>query len=191
MKSSENRPVKPGFRRMQFLLDFMNAAGINCVDVAKIIGGSVPGVRHWFREDVDDTKLSNVYRIAEFTGYKFDLLLTRSGKEAAGIIPVDVDDFIRLPNDNYRPKVMSFLTLALRRYGLTKKDLAAATGLAYSTFTYFYSTDDISISRIFDIANSLDFCVRFSFTKIEEPVMDPDKRHTCSVMILKKSMVQF
>ena len=169
----------------------MNVAGINCVDVAKIIGGTVPAVRHWFKENVDDTKLSYVYRVAEYTGYKFDLLLTRSGKEAAGTIPVDVDDFIRLPSENYRPKVMSFLTLALRRYGLTKKNLATATGLSYSTITYFYSIDDITISRIFHIAQCMDFSVRFAFTKVEEPVVDPDKRHTCSVLVMKKSMGQF
>ena len=191
MKSPENRPMKTDFKRLQFLTDFMNSAGINCVDVANIICGSVPAVRHWFKEGVDDTKLSYVYRIAEYTGYKFDLLLTRSGKEGSGSIPIDVDDFIHLPGEIYKPKIMSFLTLALRRYGLSKRDVATATGLAYSTIVYFFHTDDISISRIFDIANCMDFCLRFSFSKIEEPEKDPDKRHTYTVSIIKKSVVQF
>lgn len=191
MKTSSNRPVKFDFKRLQFLLDFMNAAGLNPVDVANIIGTTVPAVRHWFKDDVDDTKLSYVYQIAEHEGYKFDLLLTRSSKEGTGVISVDVDDFIRLPGDNYRPKTMSFLTVALKRYGITKKELAKATGLSYSTITYFYSVDDITISRILDIANSLDFCVKYTFTKIEEPVPDPDKRHSCTVSIVKKSVVHF
>lgn len=191
MKTPQNRPAKMGFKRMQFLLDFMNTAGLNPVDVAKILGTSVPAVRHWFKEDVDDTKLSYVYRIAEHEGYKFDLLLTRSGKESTGAIAVDVDDFIRLPGEQYRPKVMSFLTVALRRYGITKKELAETTGLSYSTISYFYSIDDISVSRVLDIANSMDFSVKYSFTKIDEPMPDPDKRHTCTVSIIKKSIVQF
>jgi len=191
MKTSENRPAKVEFRRLQFLLDFMNVAGLNAVDVSKILNTSVPTVRHWFKEDVDDTRLSYVYRIAEHTGFKFDLLLTRSGKEGTGDIPVDINDFIRLPGEQYRPKTMSFLTLALRRYGLTNKDVAEAVGLSYSSIAYFFAKDDISISRILDIANSMDFCIRYSFKKIEEPVPDPDKKHNCTVSIEKKTVVYF
>ena len=191
MNTSKNRPAKVGFRRIQFLEDFVNTAGINLVDVASILGLSVPAVRHWFKEDVDDTRLSYVYRIAEHTGYKFDLLLTRSGKEATGVIPVDVDDFIRLPGENYRPKTMSFLTVALRRYGITKKQVAEATGLSHSTIAYFYSIDDISIGRVFDIAYCLNFSIKFTFTKIDEPNPDPDKRHSCTVSIVKKHVEYF
>jgi hypothetical protein len=191
MKTAENRPVKVEFRRLQFLLDFMNVAGLNPVDVARILKTSVPTVRHWLKENVDDTKLSYVYRIAAYTGFKFDLLLTRSGKEGTGAIPVNIDDYIQLPGEQYRPKTMSFLTLALRRYGLTKKDVAEATGLSYSSIAYFFSSDDISISRILDIANSMDFCIRYSFTRIDEPIPDPDLKHNCTVSIVKKSVVYF
>lgn len=169
----------------------MKVAGINTNEAARILGITGPTVRHWFLENVDDTKLSYVYRIAEHTGYKFDLLLTRSGSEGTGAIAVDIDDFIHLPGDNYKPKVMSFLTIAMRRYGINKRQLAQATGLSVSSITYFYSTDDISISRIIDIANRLDFCVKYSFTKIEEPELDPDKRHSCTCSIIKKSVIRF
>ncbi len=47
---------------------------------------------------------------------------------------------------------LAFLRIALKKYGISRKDLAEKLGLNYTGVNRWFHVDDIAISYIFDIA---------------------------------------
>lgn len=159
-RTNRFRPRNVGFKRLQFMTDFLSAAHIEYNDIAAFLGISRVAVSHWFA--VDDMKLSQVFDIIEH--YGFTLRLTMSGNVDSAVdrtVDVEPEDVEVLQDGRYRLRRMSFLSFALRECGVTKKELATRMNLNYSSLRWMFNTDSMMISRLFQAAEALDCSVRF------------------------------
>lgn len=159
-RTNRFRPRNVGFKRLQFMTDFLSAAHIEYNDIAAFLGISRVAVSHWFA--VDDIKLSQAFDIIEHFGYSLHLTMSRD-IDAPEAQPADVepDEVMVFPDGRYRLKRMSFLSFALRECGVTKKELATRMNLNYSSLRWMFNTDSMMISRLFQAAEALDCSVRF------------------------------
>lgn len=158
VKSQDN-----GFRKLKFFEDFLALNGISYEEAAARISISRPTLSHWFA--VDDTRLSLVQDVVKSAGYDFKIYMTK--EEGRQDVPekVDIEDIISLPSENVIPKRLSFLSFALKRYGIPKVELAERLGINYTTVRYWFQTDDITFGRLFDCAKVCGLSIRFEITK--------------------------
>ena len=156
-------------KKMGFFVDLLNLSHISYDNAAALAGMSKSCIYYWIT--VDNAKLSQVMNVIEGLGYSLRIILSRNEGDDAKITPVDINDL--LMSNNCKPKRLSFLTIALVKYAISKKDLASRLNVTNKTIGYYFSQDDILISRIFDIAKACDLSVNFDIVKRQEaPVAD-------------------
>ena len=174
--------------RLKFFTDFLAMEDLTLDEVANIIGMTRPAISHWLSSD--DARLDQIQQVVEARGYELEIFLTRDGAEADGRKRISIDDFITLDKAAYRPKRLSFLTLALKRYNLTKTELAESCGLTYSSARHWFMSDTITMSRLFQICEVANFSIRISITKktLPEDANDIDGRRKCTILISKETV---
>lgn len=186
-RTNRFRPRNVGFKRLQFLTDFISAVHIEYNEIADFLGISRVAVSHWFA--VDDIKLSQAFDIIEHFGYSLHLTMSRD-IDAPEAQPADIepDEVMVFPDGRYRLKRMSFLSFALRECGVTKKELATRMNLNYSSLRWMFNTDSMMISRLFQAAEALDCSVRFGIGPKGSAVSagnGPDRHYIISINVLK------
>lgn len=191
-KVSEIRDDQQPFRRLKFFTDFLSTENLTLEDAANIIGMTRPSISHWI--NVDDARLDLIQEIIEARGYEFEIFLSREGEEVDGSKRISIDDFITLDKNEYRPKRLSFLTLALRRYDIGKAELARSLGLGYTAIRYWFSSDSILMSNLFSICEAWNLSIRISMRKKtvqENPVSADRQKRLYSVLIQKETVMNF
>ena len=130
---------------LNFLVDFLVAAGISTGHAAELMGLTRQAVYHWLAKD--DMKISQVCRLFEVCGYSIEFGLE---KESAGTsAPVSVTMNLAKAEEKGR---LDFLKNALSCHGISKYRLAESLHIGSATLYNWFKVDDCLISYIYRIA---------------------------------------
>ena len=188
----DNNTYETGFKKLKFFTDFLATEGITMEQAALAVDKTRPSISHWIA--VDDARLSQLQTIIESFGYEFEIFLTREEDEGIGDKKIAVDDFIALNREDYHPKRLTFLTLALRRYDIGKVELARRIGVQYTAVRYYWAQDDITISTLMKIVEVCDFSIRISIKKksliSKEDTTSKKSRRYYTVQITKDTSIE-
>ena len=132
-------------KRLSFLSTFLRALGVAIKDVPESI--ITPGALSMIFFSADDTRLSVVRAIVEYYGFRLHIRL-------APRLPLGK------PNEKYKIfnpyMTLSFLREFLSRCGLTYQELAEAIGLTRDAISYWIKKDDMTVSRLYYLAQKTD-----------------------------------
>lgn len=163
-KTESRRPVSReySYRRLEFLWRFLAANNINFTVCAHKIGVSAATISRWF--NLDDIMLSRAQQIAE--GFDYELVPSIHPKgECKDISAILNMQQLICNNDagNLTLKRLSFLRINIDRAPMMKKDIAKSIGIEYTSLNRWFTTDDIAISRLIQLAELLDWAIHFDF----------------------------
>lgn len=157
---AESGPTTPRApRRLAFFNDLLAATHTTQVQVAEMRGITKMTVYKWFV--TDDCNLKTVASVINELGYRFEICMTRLASAAARDVEVSDKD-VSLIGGRLVTKRLFFLSTALREAGVGKKELATMMGLYESTVHQWFKNDDITFSRIYQIAEALDMDIYFN-----------------------------
>ena len=126
---------------LQFLESLMASIGVSKPELARLMGMSPQNIFAYFQRD--DMRLSLAQRVVDRLGYELSFSLERETQSS--LCEVEIE----LPQGTDR---LAFLRIALKKYGISRKDLAEKLGLNYTGVNRWFHVDDMAISYIFDIA---------------------------------------
>lgn len=183
---SSRRPDRPeNFTRLQFLLDIINARGLNNPGVASILGITEAAAGSIFR--VDDILLSKALFLAESLGFTVRFHLYPAGGDENVRYRVDPMREIIERDGQFLTKRLSFLFAAIDNNGLTQAEFASRMGLALSTVVAWRVNDDIKVSRIFQAADVLGMSIKITIQNIQQETPEKGSR-ICSIEFTNKSV---
>ena len=158
-----------GEKKLQFLTSLLAVKKVTMADLARQMGVSPQNVQNYFRRD--DMKLSYALKFAEALGFDLKFSLEREGG-APEKVRLDVQSILSSMDGTVGLSRLSFLTIAMKLYGIQRKDLAEKLGVAYVGVNKWFKVDDIAISYLFDIAEiyGLKVCIKADrkLTEIEK-----------------------
>ena len=169
-KTETSDPTKPKtqFMKMKFLKNFINAMNMSYDDCSELLGVTRANISYLLNSG-DDMRLSDIRKIIESKGYRLQILMTTKEDEM-DVNVMDEDDFILTDDLKLKPKPLSFLTIAMRRYGITREELASRLGLASTSISYWLNqTQDMWLSRILQCAQVMNLNVKFTVVQAAEP----------------------
>ena len=138
---------------LTFLSAFMRRHSITQSDAAQRLGLSRQALVHWFT--VDDTKLSNACALVETYGCR---LVISYEVTLPGL------DYRDESTPNYPPEYdtlrLGFLRRAMDDADLSLQTLAELLGIGRTTLFDTLRSDDIMVSRLFDIARLAGWTLR-------------------------------
>lgn len=142
-------------KNLQFFVDFIASQGLTKKEAARLMGVTPQNLHSSLKKDT--MKLSKVQDFIESRGYVMNLSLDR-GLERRGSAWVEIQGLIKSnPDMPIKLRRLSFLDVALKRYGIEKKDLARRLDMSYNGVLRWGVCDDISIEYIFRIAELYGF----------------------------------
>lgn len=150
-------------KKLQFLLDMMEAKGMGKYELARLMGVSPQNIFTYFKRD--DMKLSHAQEVAGKLGYDLSIVLEKEEAPLSNVIVnvealVGQEGLLRL----------AFLRIAMSRYGIERKDLAEKLGLNYTGVNRWFKVDDIAISYIYKIAELYGLKVRIKASVRREQI---------------------
>ncbi|MGM9790952.1 MAG: helix-turn-helix domain-containing protein [Candidatus Cryptobacteroides sp.] len=138
---------------LTFLSAFLRRHSITQSDAAERLGLSRQALVHWFT--VDDTKLSNACALVEAYGCRLELSYE---------VTLPGLDYRDESTPNYPPEYdtqrLGFLRKALDDADFSVQDLAGLLGIGKTTLFDALRSDDIMVSRLFDIARLTGWTLR-------------------------------
>lgn len=147
---------------MKFVDAFIKQIGLSEKDAAEKAGIVRQTIYHWFGKD--DAMLSSIEDFIKGCGYKLTLSLTKMSNDI-GNATLTINQKEQPAEDN--GKRLGFLSNAIDRYGLIRKDIAAMLGLGYTSVYYWFKNDDTYVSYIFKIAEAYGFKVNIKIDPID------------------------
>ena len=148
-------------KRLQFLLSMMDAKGESKHGLARLMGVSPQNIFMYFKRD--DMKLSYAQEMASRLGYDFTIRIESEENVNDNVI-VEIEDLVG-PGGLSR---LAFLRVAMKRYGIGRKDLAEKLGMNYTGVNRWFKVDDISLSYVFEIAELYGLKVKIKATVKKE-----------------------
>lgn len=153
------------YKRIEFLKQFINAHHITNANIANMLGVTSPCVSKWFA--VDDVNFASAKTIIESAGYRLEVLITREEEEIANrMLRPKVPDTIFVGQNQVTN--LNFLQYAIKRYGYSATSLSKASGIAQASIYYYFTCDDITFSRIYQLAQAMDCSVVISIQQIPD-----------------------
>lgn len=140
-------------KRLQFLESLMAAIGVSKPELAHLMRMTPQNIFAYFKRD--DMRLSCAMQIVDRLGYELSFSLDRENPSS----PLCVVE-IELSQDQDNVGRLAFLRVAMKKYGITRKDIADRLGLNYTGVNRWFFIDDMAISYIFKIAELYDLKVR-------------------------------
>lgn len=184
-KSTRTKSRTP--KRLDFLTEFMTLRHIDTMDIAEKLNITRTSVYCWFRDSTDDVRLSYATRIIEDEGFNLQIQLFRDEKDLNEPFYAKVNDLVT-ENGDIRLSRLSFLSLTLRRYGITIKDVTSKMGVNTSNWRYWLRNDDIYLSRIYQLADVCGLNIRFLITQKPSDSNSSAKRGRCLTEIHSTSV---
>ncbi len=123
----------------------MAAIGVSKPELAHLMCMTPQNIFAYFKRD--DMRLSCAMQIVDRLGYELSFSLDRENPSS----PLCVVE-IELSQDQDNVGRLAFLRVAMKKYGITRKDLADRLGLNYAGVNRWFFIDDMAISYIFKIA---------------------------------------
>lgn len=145
-----------GFKRLQFIADLAGLRGVGYDELAAKLGVSRPVIYSAIKED--DMNLSRAEAICQILDSNLSFKLFAPGEDVD--VTVGGKDIRHNGDGSFKVKRLAFLSAYLDAKGISRVELANRMGLGWSTVATWFRKDDIKISRLFQIADSLGFSVR-------------------------------
>ncbi len=152
-------------KRLQFLLSLMELRGVSKHELARMMGVSPQNIFTYFKRD--DMKLSYAQEIAGKLGYDISYRLEKEGEGGRSVL-TDIEGLVG--KDGLQR--LAFLRVAMGRYGIERKALAADLGLNYTGVNRWFKVDDIAISYLYKIAGLYGLQVKIKATLRKEQAPD-------------------
>lgn len=179
-------PKDVGYSRLGFFLTFLKSQGLVYEDVAKLVDMTRIAVSHWFI--ADDMNLAMMKRIIDKLGYRIEISLYRENVDTGQTVMVDTSRLYKRTGGEVTMTNLSFLTMALLRYGISKEEMAKSIGLGYTAVRFWFQRDDVSMSRLFQVCEGLGFSMDIRITPKDRPVQEGG-RHLRTEIILSDDVV--
>lgn len=146
--------------RLQFLQDILDAQDVSKRDLAALMGVTPQNIFTYFKRD--DMRLSVAMEIAEKLGYDLAFSLNKPGRVSASKAALQIESLLGNAVGATKVNRLAFLSIAMKLYGIERKDLAEKLDLAYNGINRWFKVDDISISYLYQIADiyGLNFTVK-------------------------------
>ncbi len=148
---------QPGGKRLSFLRRFLKMLELRFQDIPQTIiqEGALKMAFH-----ADDMRLSIVRSIIEHFGYRLRIRLEPSDRRQRKS---------RRKNADEHYSNLMFLRRFLNSSGMTDAEFADSLGITRDSITYWFKTDDLRISRLYQIAYATKSDLTFWITRAEEP----------------------
>ena len=146
---------------LAFFKDFLTSTNVQIKDLAPMIGISRSAVHHWFR--TDDINLSNLVSAAEVLGYKVYISISDDPNEMHPSTSAQVINGLPVTS-----KRMYFLSHALKKAKINRKDFAGMLNFSISAVSYWFYKDDTTLGNIIMCARVLKQNLNFRFVKTAE-----------------------
>ncbi len=160
------------YPRLVFLKAFIGSMGLNTKSLAPIIGKTGAAIGSWFLKD--DVSLTNILNIFEklplapgHERHKYRFTVNFRLKEDKSLV-----DYSEYVGQDGKPSPLMFLWGAIRRSGLTKKEVADRMGVPYSKLRWWKESEDVNISELYALAAALNASLLFVIEPVEEPNTD-------------------
>lgn len=153
--------------KLKFLKNFISTMNMSYDECSELLGVTKANISYLINSG-DDMRLSDIRKIIESKGYRLQILMTTKEDEM-DINVMEEDDFILTDDLKLKPKPLAFLTIAMRRYGITREELASRLGLASTSISYWLNqTQDMWLSRILQCAQVMNLNVKFTILQAAE-----------------------
>lgn len=156
---------------LQFLVQFMSAKRIGISDLSKAANVTKQAARHWFV--ADDIRLSVAEKIMSSFGY--DLILDLSCRRDAEDMEdntLAVDSILGIIGKG-PVRRLTFLRIAFKRRGLNYLQVAEKAGMGKGTLDQIIKRDDIAMSKLMHLAQSIDMDLRITMRKKKDAAAQP------------------
>lgn len=163
-------PKKKESYRLQFLRELIRISGRTYKEIADMSDGRVTQIPYYLNQD--SCKLSQALNICEALGYEMTMEL------------VDEKGLYRA-NDKARQREgrrLDFMRNALARIGVTQKDLSEKMGLHPNTLIYNFQTDDMPVTRVYEIADTLGLGLRIDIRQVPSSAEEDGGGSGCHVV---------
>lgn len=151
--------------RLDFFKEFILSTGFRYNEIADMLGISTSAVWLWFAPKKDDVKLSNIRKVAEVTGYTAHVSMKKRVDVLSSSTDPKQESSYRYVDGQLVSDPLSFLDMFLEHYEITKKDLSEKLKYPYTTLLYWFREGDISVSKLYEIAEAYDAVLCFYFEK--------------------------
>lgn len=140
--------------RLAFLKIFMAEHGITQKEVSTMLNKSKCAVSHMISVS-DDVRLSEIEQILASRKCSIKLSITKDPSEDIDKYELPLTDYMSLNDELIKPR-LSFILVAMKRYGVNREELARRIGYKSSTVRYWlYGANDTYISNIIKVAKAL------------------------------------
>lgn len=151
--------------RLDFFKDFILSTGVSFNDVAERLGISSSALWLWFHPKNDDVKLSIIGKVADVTGYTMHVTIVKRADALVSGRNPELESSFRYVNGKLVDNPLSFLSMFLDRYGITKTELSKKMNYPWTTLLYWFREGDILVSKLMEIAQAYDAVLSFTFEK--------------------------
>ncbi len=145
-------------KRLGFLMELIESEKISRPELCRRLGITRQNLYAFFRRD--DMKLSCLEEILAAMGYEVKVTLRQRKAHASALIKA-MEELI----GPEKLKRLSFLEIAMKLYGISKKDLSEKLEITTVGINRWFVADDIAISYLYDIAGLYDLELNFKTKK--------------------------
>lgn len=138
--------------RLKFLTEFMRQTCNTTSSIAKKVGIGRQAIYNYLIRD--NMSLKMVHQIMDACNCKIVFSMQKPEEENRNIVIKLNDEFCRYWPEKMRLSKMSFLTIAMSRYGISAKEISEKLHIARSTISTWFVTDNVMISHIYDICEA-------------------------------------
>ncbi len=151
-KHQSRRPLAQDYsdRRLEFLWRFLAGTGTSLSRAAGLMGVCPATVTRWLTRD--DIALSRISQLTHSLGYTLRATLTIVN--TAPYVWYPVEEGSRL----------DFLRFNIEKATITKKEIAKRIGIEAASLCRWLSSDDIAISRLVQLCETMGWTVHFDFS---------------------------
>lgn len=152
--------------RLKFLTEFMRQTCNTTSSIAKKVGVGRQAIYNYLLRD--DMSLKMVHQIMDSCGCKIMFSLEKPEEENGNLVIRLNNYFMRNLPEGIRIGRLSFLSIAMQRYGITGKDLSEKLHIARSTISTWFVTDNVMISHIYNICEAYGMELKVTITDKDE-----------------------
>ena len=156
----ENTPIVDGkyqSKNLLFLSEFMKKKGLTTIDLANAVGVTRQASHHWLK--TDDMRLALADRLFRSLGYTIGFRLLYNGEVIADSTTVENSE-----------RKLNFLKIALQRRGITYAQAQKMSGFGEGTMNLYMKRDDIPMSRLMKLVESLDMVLNITLKRTDRIV---------------------
>ncbi len=160
-------------KRLWFLDQLIYSQGLTKRQVALLLNRSPQSITYIFNED--NCKLSFIENLCRILGFVTTIQIVERGKSQPKPVILDYDDPKR--------SRLSFLNDAIKASKMPLKEILRKSHISKTSFEHFYETGDISIDKIYRIADAMGGMVCITIQRTDHPKNSLCLNHKVSCLL--------